>query len=144
MPLMDIHAILMELIYPESQPFDFSISEDDRQFLIKQLSIQPSEAENEKLKKNPPYYDYMTNYFFYGSNQKSSKINVNVTNIVGLAYGFATDIAYVQNKEENLEYFLSATVYTNYGGKTGYAYAQKSLPFLKQLGLSVYDAQLKK
>jgi len=144
MPLMDIHALLMELIYPESQPFNFSISDDDRKFLIKQLTIQPSEAENKELKKNPPYYDFMTNYFFYGSNQKSSKINVNVTNIVGLAYGFATDIAYVQNKEENLEYFLSATVYTNYGGKTGYAYAQKSLPFLKQLGLSVYDAQLKK
>jgi hypothetical protein len=144
MPLMDIHSILMELIYPESQHFSFNITEEDRNFLIRHLSIQPSVTENSQLHKNPPYYDFMTNYIFYGSSAKSNDLKIDVCNIVGLAYGFATDVAYVNDKENNIEFFLSATVYVNYGGKTGYAYAQKGLPFLKQLGLSIYNSQLKK
>ena len=144
MPLKDIHAILMELVYPESQPFNFNISDEDRKYLLKHLSIQPSMTDNLKLHKNPPYYDFMTNYFFYGSDSKSTDLKIDVCNIVGLAYGFATDVAYIRDAEKNIEFFLSATVYANYGGKTGYAYAQKGLPFLKQLGLSVYNAHLKK
>jgi hypothetical protein len=143
MPLQDIHSLLMELVYPESQPLNFTISEDDRLFLLKYLSIQPSMTENTKLHKNPPYFDFMTNYFFYGSEPKSTKLKFDVFNIVGLSYGFATDVAYVRDMEKNVEFFLSATVYANYGGKLGYAYAQKSLPFLKNLGLSVYRSHVK-
>lgn len=144
MPLKDIHSILMELIYPQSQHFNFTISDEDRNFLIRHLSIQPSATENTKLHKNPPYYDFMTNYFFYGSDAISNDLKIDVCNIVGLAYGFATDIAYVYDTKNNIEFFLSATVYANYGGKTGFAYTQKSLPFLKQLGLSIYNAYLAK
>ena len=65
----------------------------------------------------------------------------NITNIVGLAYGFASDVAYIHNQDKSIEFFLSATIFTNYGNKIGYDYTRISLPFLKSLGQNIYDAQ---
>ena len=76
-----------------------------------------------------------------GTDSSQTKKDFSITNIVGLAYGFATDVAYIHNQNKSIEFFLSATIYTNYGNKIGYDYPRISLPFLKNLGLIIYDAQ---
>lgn len=141
MPLSDIHSLLMELIYPESQTFNFSINDDDRKFLISNLAINPDESSIKSIQINPEYHNNMTNYLMMGTDSSQTKKDYSITNIVGLAYGFASDVAYIHNQNKSIEFFLSATIYTNYGNKIGYDYTGISLPFLKSLGQSIYDAQ---
>ena len=141
MPLSDIHSLLMELIYPESQTFNFSINDDDRKFLISNLVINPDESSIKSIQINKEYHNNMTNYLMMGTDSSQTKKDYSITNIVGLAYGFASDVAYIHNQNKSIEFFLSATIYTNYGNKIGYDYTGISLPFLKSLGQSIYDAQ---
>ena len=131
MSLTDIHSLLMELIYPESQKFNFLIDDDDRKFLISNLSNNPNESNLRSIRTNPLYHDNMTNYLMMGTDSSQTKKDFSITNIVGLAYGFATDVAYIHNQNKSIEFFLSATIYTNYGNKIGYDYPRISLPFLK-------------
>jgi hypothetical protein len=141
MPLSDIHFLLMELIYPESQKFNFSINDDDRKFLISNLSKNPNESSIRSISTNPIYHNNMTNYLIMGTDSSQTNKDIRITNIVGLAYGFASDVAYIHNQSKSIEFFLSATMYTNYGSKIGYDYSRISLPFLKNLGLILFNAQ---
>jgi hypothetical protein len=141
MPLSDIHFLLMELIYPESQKFNFSINDDDRKFLISNLSKNPNESSIRSISTNPIYHNNMTNYLIMGTDSSQTNKDIKITNIVGLAYGFASDVAYIHNQSKSIEFFLSATIYTNYGSKIGYDYSRISLPFLKNLGLILFNTQ---
>lgn len=142
MPLSDIHFLLMELIYPESQKFNFSINDDDRKFLISNLSKNPNESSIRSISTNPIYHNNMTNYLIMGTDSSQNNKDITIANIVGLAYGFASDVAYIHNQSKSIEFFLSATIYTNYGDKIGYDYTKIGLPFLKSLGLILYNAQM--
>ena len=141
MPLSDLHSLLMELVYPESQKFDFLIVDVDRKFLISNLSNNPNESSIESIQLDPEYHNNMTNYLMMGTDSSQTKKDYSITNIVGLAYGFASDVAYIHNSSKSIEFFLSATIHTNYGPKIGYDYTGISLPFLKSLGLNIYNAQ---
>ncbi len=57
------------------------------------------------------------------------------------------DCAYIHNKKENIEFLLSAVIYTNQNqiindGK--YEYNTIALPFLAELGRQIYDFELKR
>ena len=140
LPLADMHAIMMELIYPESQPFSYDISDEQRAFLRHMLTISPRQAENRKIATNKDFHDNYTNYLFFGQENSSRNTSIEVCNIVGLAYGFMTDICYVKDAKTGTEFFLSATLYLNASNKFGsgnYEYSQIGFPFLKELGWSV-------
>ena len=84
----------------------------------------------------------------YGDSKKTIiDTDIKITNIVGQSYGFMIDCAYIQNKKENVEFMLSAVIYTNENqimndGK--YEYNTIALPFLAELGRQVYGFELKK
>jgi hypothetical protein len=142
LPLANIHAILMELIYPESQSFDFTISNEQRLFLIEKLKQMPRQASNRKVAQNKDFHDNYTNYLFFGQENKPRTSNIEVCNIVGLAYGFMTDVCYMKDTLSGTEFFLSATLYLNESNKFGsgnYEYNKLGFPFLKELGWSVKD-----
>jgi hypothetical protein len=73
--------------------------------------------------------------------------DIKITNIVGQSYGFMVDCAYIQNKKDDVEFMLSAVIYTNKDeiindGK--YEYNSIALPFLAELGRQIYDFELKR
>jgi hypothetical protein len=142
LPLANIHAILMELIYPESQPFDFTISNEQRMFLIEKLKQTPRQATNRKIAQNKDFHENYTNYLFFGQENTARTSSIEVCNIVGLAYGFMTDVCYCKDTLTGTEFFLSATLYLNESNKFGsgnYEYNKLGFPFLKELGWSVKD-----
>ncbi len=145
LPLSNMHAMLMELIYPESQPFSYAISEASRSFILESLTIRPRESRNKKIANNPDFHDNYTNYLFFGNENKSRNTTIEVCNIVGLAYGFMTDIAYVKDPVSGVEYFLSATIYTNASNKFGsgkYEYSTIGFPFMKELAWTIHQELL--
>jgi hypothetical protein len=65
-----------------------------------------------------------------------------VFNKVGWAYGFMTDVSYVADFTNNIEFMLAATVYVNSDGilnDNKYDYDSIGYPFMYQLGQTIYQ-----
>jgi hypothetical protein len=146
-PLQDMHDLLISLVYPETSKLTFSLSADDRNFLLKCLSSSPQEGEIIPIVTNPAYNEFMTNYLYYGAQKNVIRNpNLKVCNIVGQSYGFLSDISYFQDSKNNVEFFLSAVIYANSSevvGNGGYQYETVGFPFLQELGKTIYNFELK-
>lgn len=144
-PLDGLHEILRKIIFPCNFPRkeQFHLSSIDYQFLIGQLGSWPDESEIPALKDTSKYYRTMTNFLYYGNNKNIQvDSNLRIINIAGQAYGFLTDCAYFIDHVNNVEFFLSATIYVNEDGILNddvYEYQSLGLPFLANLGRIFYN-----
>lgn len=146
--LENIHSILQRLVFNEYLPKaqQFSISKEDRSFLLRHLTMYPRESSHPTY-PTKSYFDSYKKYFIYGDSKKEiTDTSLKITNIVGQSYGFMIDCAYITNKTKNIEFMLSAVIYTNENeiindGK--YEYNTIGLPFLAELGRQVYQYALK-
>ena len=145
-PLQDMHDLLISLVYPETSKLTFSLSAENRNFLLKCLSSSPQESEIIPIVTNPAYNEFMTNYLYYGAQKNVIRNpNLKIYNIVGQSYGFLSDISYFQDTQNNVEFFLSAVIYANSTevvGNGGYQYETIGFPFLRDLGNAIYNFEL--
>ena len=91
------------------------------------------------------YPDGYVKFFMYGGDAKVIPPHIRVFNKVGDAYGFLTDSAYIVDFENKIEFLLSATIYSNENqtfNDNKYEYDEIALPFLKNLGLAIYEIEL--
>jgi hypothetical protein len=119
------------------------MKEEDRLFLLKYLSQYPSETDFPNYDPSV-FYDSYVKFFFYDSTHTMPK-NIRVFNKVGWAYGFLTDVSYILDTLNNVDYMLSATVYVNSDGVVNdskYDEETVGLPFLKQIGTAFYQYEL--
>ena len=103
--LENIHAMLQRLIFNNYLPIEkrFDLIEDDRQFLINNLTMYPRQSSHPTY-PSKTYFDSYKKYFIYGDSKKSiTNEDIKITNIVGQSYGFMVDCAYIQNKKEYVE-----------------------------------------
>ena len=100
-----------------------------------------------------PYYDtinYWSNYvkfLLYGAEKNKPDPDIRIFNKVGDAYGFLTDVAYIADFKNNIEFMLSATIYCNSDGifnDDKYDYDTIGYPFMKNLGRIFYNYELKR
>jgi uncharacterized alpha/beta hydrolase family protein len=73
--------------------------------------------------------------------------HIRVFNKVGWSYGFLTDISYIVDLKNNIEFMLAATVYVNSDGILNdgkYDYDSIGYPFMYQLGQTLYQYELKR
>lgn len=146
-PLENIHSMLQRLIFNNDLPLEkrYDLIESDRQFLIDQLTMLPRESIHPTY-NSKDYFDSYKKYFLFGDSKKPiTDPTIKITNIVGQSYGFMVDCAYIQNKEKNVEFMLSAVIYANQDeiindGK--YEYQTIALPFLAELGRQIYNYEL--
>lgn len=147
--LENIHSMLQRLIFNDYYPLEqrYDLIEDDRQFLIKHLTMLPRESSHPTYNRKE-YYDSYKKYFIYGDSKKPiTDSDIKITNIVGQSYGFMVDCAYIQNKTKNVEFMLSAVIYANEDGIINdgkYEYNTIALPFLAELGRQIYNFELKR
>ena len=149
MSLQNTHSILQRLIFSNYLPLEqrFDMMEEDRLFLMNYLTMYPRESSHPTY-NTKTYFDSYKKYFIYGDSKKPiTNSDIKITNIVGQSYGFMADCAYIQNKKENVEFMLSAVIYTNENqiindGK--YEYNTVALPFLAELGRQIYAFELKR
>ncbi|HEY0655507.1 MAG TPA: serine hydrolase [Chryseosolibacter sp.] len=145
--LEDLQGMLQAVMFPESVPVRsrFSLSKDDYAFLYQYLSQYPSETNYPKY-DTAEYYDSYVKFFFRGNHRKMPA-NVRVFNKVGWAYGFLTDVSYVADFQNKVEYMLAATVYVNSDGilnDNRYEYKEMGWPFLYEVGQLVYQYELQR
>ena len=143
--LADMQKMLQAVVFPNSLPKQnrFDISEQDRLFLLQYLSQYPSETNYPKYDTSV-FYDSYVKFFFQDSTHRMPP-GVRVFNKVGWAYGFLTDVSYVVDTINRVDYFLSATLYVNSDGVVNdskYDEETVGFPFLRELGRLVYNYEL--
>jgi hypothetical protein len=144
-PLEDLQQILQSILFPESVPEKkrFDLTRDDYAFLYRYLSQYPSETLYPKYDTSVFYDSYVKFFFQKGGHSLPSSIRV--FNKVGWAYGCLTDVSYVVDFKNRIEYMLTATVYSNEDeilNDDRYEFETVGLPFLYQAGQTVYQYDL--
>ncbi|HEX8356956.1 MAG TPA: serine hydrolase [Segetibacter sp.] len=146
-PLEDFQQMLQSVLFPASvAPLQrFDLAQEDRHFLLRYLSQYPSETQYPKYDTSL-FYDSYVKFFFTDSSHRMPT-HVRVFNKVGWAYGFSTDVSYVVDVKNNVEFMLAATVYVNSDdilndGK--YEYETIGNPFLYQVGQTIYKYELQR
>jgi len=144
-PLDDLQQILQSALFPLSVPPSkrFYLNSADYSFIKQYLSQYPSETPYPKY-DTAVFYDSYVKYYF----QKGSRVipdYIRVFNKVGWAYGFLTDVSYVADFKNRIEFMLTCTVYANEDGILNdniYEYETIALPFLYRLGQDIYQYDL--
>lgn len=143
--LSNLHDILKTILFPERVPATqrFQLSASDYDLLYQYLSQYPREGKY-------PFYDKPDGYvkfFLYGGEEDTLPDHIRIFNKVGDAYGYLTDVAYIIDFKNNIEFMIAATIHVNdnriYNDGV-YEYEQKGFPFFEKLGQLVYDFELKR
>lgn len=146
-PLESLQQILKSVLFPGSVPEKqrFGLRANDYEFLYRYLSQYPSETSYPKY-DDSVYYDSYVKFFFRDSTHKMPD-HIRVFNKVGWAYGFLTDVSYVADFKNRVEYMLAATLYVNQDeilNDNKYEYTSIGWPFLNQLGQRIYQYELQR
>ena len=146
-PLEELHRMLQMVIFPEvfSKEKIPLLTGDDYRLLHQYMSELPRESKfpNYDTKE---FYDSYVKFFLFGT-KKDVNIpgHLRIFNKVGWSYGFLTDVAFVADLKNQVEFFLSATIYCNEDeilNDDKYDYETIGLPFLERLGQVIYDHEL--
>ena len=139
--LTDMHNIMKNLIYPDISSSTFNLNVEDYDFLRYWMSRFTHEDLGAKYIGDPKFFNSFNKFFIYGNDTILSNADVRVYNKIGQAYGTSTDSAYIKNYKEDIEFFLTATIYTNKNEIINddiYEYGDTAIPFLSRLSKALY------
>lgn len=146
--LATLHNIVRSVMFPEwvSKKQRFKLTKSDYEFLRRYMSMSPLESRF-PFYDNENYWDASVKFLLYGKEKNISKDGIRIFNKVGDAYGFLTDVAYIADFNNNIEFMLSAVIHCNSDGifnDDKYDYDDIGFPFMKHLGEVIYDHELKR
>jgi hypothetical protein len=144
--LQDLQHILQSVLFPGSVPDAerFHLSADDYRFLFRYMSQYPGE-EGYPHYDTSEYFDSYTKFFLFKAGKTPIPSYIRVFNKPGWSYGFLTDIAYIADFKNKVEFMLSGVIYVNSDGILNddkYDYEEIGLPFFKEVGNIIYRHEL--
>ncbi|GJM34369.1 MAG: hypothetical protein DHS20C18_33700 [Saprospiraceae bacterium] len=144
--LQNLHDILKAVLFPEVVPEHqrFQLTEDDYRFLYDSMSKLPKESRFPKSEESDNY----VKFWMYGDSSPTDiPDQIRIFNKVGWAYGYLTDVAYIIDVEQNIEFMLAGVIHVNANQTYNdgqYEYHEIGLPFFKQLGQVIYEHELQR
>jgi hypothetical protein len=146
--LRDLQRLLQAVVFPETIPARHrpNLTPTDHSQLREALSQAPAASRS-------PRYDSLhypatyAKFLLGGGGEGPLPPGVQVFNKIGQAYGFLIDNAYVLDAAHGVEFLLAATLYVNADGVLNddtYEYETVGLPFLRALGLRIYEAECRR
>jgi hypothetical protein len=147
-PLADLQQLMQSVLFPESVPQQkrFKLSRDDYRFLYHYMSMLPHESSYPNY-DTTEYFDSYTKFFMFKSGKSKIPPNIRVFNKTGWSYGFLTDVAYIVDFKNKVEFMLSGVIYVNSDGilnDNKYEYEQTGYPFFKEIGNIIYNYELER
>jgi hypothetical protein len=147
-PLEDAQQILQSVLFPESVSAKrrFRLTAADYRFLYKYLSEYPRESLSPRY-DSATYFDGYTKFFFFRAGHAPIPSYIRSFNKPGWSYGFLTDIAYIADFKNKVEFMLSGTIYVNSDGVLNddkYEYEEVGWPFFKEAGTIIYQYDLQR
>jgi hypothetical protein len=146
--LSDFHSVVQRMVFPDKfAPNErFKISEEDREFLLRYMSMLPGESDYPKYEL-PEYYDSYSKFFKFGTDKNPIPPQFRIFNKTGNAYGHLLDGSYFTDSENGIEFFVTAVIYTNANETLNddtYEYEEIAFPFFAELGEYLYQFELKR
>ncbi|MBL6654999.1 MAG: serine hydrolase [Flavobacteriaceae bacterium] len=142
--ITDMHNLIKYIFYPEI--FDstntFNLNVEDYDFLRYWMSRFTYEDIGEKFIGDEKFFETYNKFFIHGDEQSLSNEQIRVYNKIGQAYGTSIDNGLIKNYQDNIEFILTATIYTNKNkviNDNFYEYDDIAVPFLAKLSRSIYS-----
>lgn len=113
--LRDMQLALAKIVRPDLVKLPgeaFDLTDAQRALLADALSVYPGDSKNPVWSREK-YPDGYAKFFLDGVARVIPKERVRIYNKVGLAYGFATDNAYIVDTSTGKGFFLALTMYAN-------------------------------
>ena len=147
--LQDLHDVVQALIFPDAVPQArrFNLSDGDYRFVYRNMSAYPGESGIDAYSDAAEYPQGYVKSLMVGGSTGTIPDNIRIFNKPGEAYGFKTDCAYIVDYENGVEFLLAATLYTNDNetfNDDNYQYDEIAQPFFRDLGLAIYELELKR
>ena len=141
--IRNLQGILQRIIFPDifSNQEQFDLTDEDYKFLRKWMSRTTLESNNPNY-KNAEYWDSFGKFLIYGDQKGAMIPEIRIYNKVGYAYGTLTDVAYIRDENNNIEFFLTVTILVNENmifNDDIYEFEQVGIPFLGALGRAVLE-----
>jgi len=148
MSLETLHELLKAVVLPESvaERRRFDLTEDDYTFLYRVMGMLPGESRFPRY-DSEQYWDSRVKFFLFGDSKEPMPEGIRIFNKVGDAYGYLIDNAYVVDFEHGIEFLLTAVISVNRNrtyNDDEYEYDETGLPFLANLGRTVYEYELQR
>ena len=145
--IRNLEGIMKRIIFPEAfqKKERFNLTTEDYNFLKYWMSRTTLES-NYPDYNSENYWDSYVKFFIYGDKKDVMNPEIRIYNKVGDAYGTITDVAYIKDKKNEIEFFLTATILVNENkifNDDIYESDQIGIPFLAALGRAVLE-ELKK
>ena len=145
--MRNLEGIMKRIIFPEAfqKKERFNLTTEDYNFLKYWMSRTTLES-NYPDYNSENYWDSYVKFFIYGDKKDVMNPEIRIYNKVGDAYGTITDVAYIKDKKNEIEFFLTATILVNENNIFNddiYESDQIGIPFLAALGRAVLE-ELKK
>ena len=142
--ITDMHNLIKYIFYPEI--FDrnntFNLNVEDYDFLRYWMSRFTYEDIGEKFIGDENFFETYNKFFIHGDEQSVSNDQIRVYNKIGQAYGTSIDNGLIKNYQDNIEFILTATIYTNKNkviNDNVYEYDDIAVPFLAKLSRAIYN-----
>ncbi|MEO5683320.1 MAG: hypothetical protein ABIQ88_11805 [Chitinophagaceae bacterium] len=144
--LSDLQQMIQSVVFPQSVPVKkrFALTATDYRFLYRYMSELPFESIHPRY-DTTEYFASYTKFFMFRAGKAGIPSYIRVFNKPGWSYGFLTDAAYIVDFKNNIEFMISACIYTNRDGVLNddkYDYESIGYPFFKETGNIIYNYEL--
>ena len=139
-----MHNLIKDIFYPEifDSTNNFNLNVEDYDFLRYWMSRFTYEDIGEKFIGDEKFFETYNKFFIHGDEQSVSNGQIRVYNKIGQAYGTTIDNGLIKNYQDNIEFILTATIYTNKNKVINdnlYEYDDIAIPFLAKLSRGIYQ-----
>ncbi len=147
-PLEDLQQVAQAALFPDATPSSkrFGLSNADYRFLYRYMSELPSESDYPSYDTSE-YFDSYTKFFIWKAGRSKLPSYMRAFNKTGWSYGFLTDVSYIVDFKNKVEFMLSGVIYANQDGVLNddkYEYETIGYPYFKELGSIIYEYELKR
>lgn len=144
--LEDLQQILQSVMLPSSVKPEqrFDLGPEDYRFLYQYMSELPHESSHPKY-DTTEFFDSYCKFFWFKAGKGKLPEYIRSYNKPGWSYGFLTDVAYIVDFKNNVEFMLSGVIYVNRDqvlNDNKYEYEEIGYPFFQQAGKIIYEYEL--
>ena len=141
--ITDMHNLIKYIFYPEifDKANTFNLNVEDYDFIRYWMSRFTYEDTGEKFIGDEKFFETYNKFFIHGDEQSVSNEQIRVYNKIGKAYGTSIDNGLIKNYQNNVEFILTSTIYTNKNKVINdnlYEYDDIAEPFLAKLSRAIY------
>ena len=141
--ITDMHNLIKYIFYPEifDKANTFNLNVEDYDFIRYWMSRFTYEDIGEKFIGDEKFFETYNKFFIHGDEQSVSNEQIRVYNKIGQAYGTSIDNGLIKNYQNNVEFILTSTIYTNKNKVINdnlYEYDDIAEPFLAKLSRAIY------